>query len=406
MDSLKTWENQVAKEQQAKVAATLEKVLSSAAFRNSRQCQRFLRYVVEHSYADAGERLKERTIGAELFDRPPDYDTSEDPIVRVRATEVRKRLAQYHGEEGTDDAVRFEIPSGSYRVSFHWRQSAVTPPPSRPRWYWIAAAVITLLGVIAVAIALWPVPPAPIDAFWAPALRSPRPVLIYCGQPVVYFLSRNIHERYRETLPPEKQRGSYTIALDPDATVRGSDIIPVTEQFVGIGNAHTASLLSALFARKQKTVEIRYANDISFSDLRTSPAVLIGAFSNLWTLEMTGQLRLVFEQEKGIRRIRDRVQHRTWQLDRLASDGKTPEDYAVVSRLFDSAAGQFLISAAGITQYGTRAAGEFLVDSSRIREAVAGTQQDWQRRNLQVLLHTTIYKGTPASPRIVAVHVW
>jgi hypothetical protein len=183
-------------------------------------------------------------------------------------------------------------------------------------------------------------------------------------------------------------------------------VIPVTDQFVGIGNAHTAALLAGLFAEKHKAVEIRYANDLSFSDLRGSPSVLIGAFSNLWTLEMQGGLRFTFEQDKGARRIRDRSDNRTWQLPDLAPDGKTPEDYAVVTRLFDSATGQLLISAAGITQYGTRSAGEFLTNASVMKEALAKVPADWPKRNVQVLLHINVYKGTPGPPKVVAVHVW
>jgi len=31
---------------------------------------------------------------------------------------------------------------------------------------------------------------------------------------------------------------------------------------------------------------------------------------------------------------------------------------------------------------------------------------DWRRKNVQVLLHTTVYKGTPARPEVLAVHAW
>src|SRR3954469_14485143 len=89
-----TGEAPISPADEAKIRATLDRVLASPAFRKSEQCQRFLRYVVEHH----GEPLKERSIGVEVFGRQPDYDTAEDPVVRVRATEVRKRLSQYYGE--------------------------------------------------------------------------------------------------------------------------------------------------------------------------------------------------------------------------------------------------------------------------------------------------------------------
>jgi hypothetical protein len=382
---------------EAKIRATLDRVLASPAFRKSEQCCKFLRYVVEHH----GEPLKERQIGVDVFGRAANYDTAEDPVVRVRATEVRKRLAQYSSDSAAAGEVRFEIPAGSYHVEFRWpAETPAAPRPLTRRW-WIAVLAIALATG---AIGWWLRQGAvPIDRFWAPAVDSGKPVLIYCGQPVVYFLSRDVHEKYP---PADRQRGSYVLKLDPDAVLHGRDIIPVTGQFVGIGNAHTAAQLAVLLAQKRKAVEIRYADDLSFGDLRAAPSVLVGAFSNLYTLEMQDRLRFVFEQENGARRIRDRSDGRTWSLANLAPDGSTPEDYAVVSRLFESGTGQLLITAAGITQYGTRAAGEFLTSPALIAQAVLRPDADWPRRNLQVLLHTTVYRGSPAAPEIVAVQVW
>jgi hypothetical protein len=398
-------------EQQAAVARTLERALASTAFRNSKQCQKFLRYVVEHSGSGDDEMLKERTIGVEVFGREPDYETSDDPVVRIRAGEVRKRLAQFYQESAAPDDVRLEIPQGSYRVEPHWRCDEPPPTPapaSARRRRWVFALVMAVVTLAAVAVVrYYPTRPQnALDRFWSPVLDSAKPVLLYCGQPVVYFLSPDVHDKFRATVPAERRKGSYVVQFDPNEVLHGRDVIAVTDQFVGIGNAHTAILLSRLFAPRGKAVEIRYANDLSFSDLRGSPSVLIGAFSNLWTLEMTGQLRFVFEQEDGVRRVRDRTDNRVWKLDRLAPDGKTPEDYAVVSRVFDSAAGQVVVAAAGITQYGTRAAGEFLTDPARIAEAVARAPAGWERRNLQVLLRAAVYQGTPAPPKIVSAHFW
>jgi hypothetical protein len=394
-----------------RVRATLERILASPAFRNSRQCQKFLEHVVLNSISGHEEQLKERTIGIDVFGRDPGYDTSGDPVVRVRATEVRKRLAQYYQESGQPEDVRIEIPSGSYRAEVHAQQHAApsgTPPEQNAAklrgWtLWVLAGV-----VCAAAASVWTLrgkTPAPgiLDRFWAPVLESRQPVLVYCGQPVVYFLSREVHARYGAPSKP----GAAPLAIPPDASLKGSDIVPVTEQFVGIGNAHTSALLAGFFAQRDKPVEFRYASDISFSDLRSSPAVLIGAFSNLWTLEMTSQFRFVFEREGGSGRIRDRSgETRVYELAQQAPDGRTPEDYALVTRQVNAATGQVLITAAGITQYGTRAAGEFLTDARLLEAALAKARADWPSKSLQVLLHAEVYKDTPAAPKVLAVQVW
>jgi hypothetical protein len=77
------------------VREQLGRILSSALFRNSKRFPVFLRYTVEHALTSA-ESLKERTIGHEVFARDPAYDTAQDPVVRMTAAEIRKRLVPYY----------------------------------------------------------------------------------------------------------------------------------------------------------------------------------------------------------------------------------------------------------------------------------------------------------------------
>ena len=105
--------------EQALIDKALEDLLAGSVFRSSRQCQALLRYIVEHSRAHREEMLRERVIGANVFGRAPDYDTGNDPVVRNRAAELRKRLAQhYMGTRGSKGAIRIEVPTGSYRAIF------------------------------------------------------------------------------------------------------------------------------------------------------------------------------------------------------------------------------------------------------------------------------------------------
>jgi len=390
----------------AEIRAALQRIQASVAFRNSKQCQKFLDYVVEHSLSGSIDLLHERQIGIAVFGREPGYDTSEDPVVRVRANEVRKRLAQYYQENPSAEA-RFEIPPGTYRVEFRPAGVTKSDPDKAPhsrRWWVALGALLTLAGVAG--ILLRGRAASKSDAFWAPLLASPNAVLIACGQPVAYFLSPEVHEKYRATQTPDRLRGSYAVRLDPEAPLRGRDIIPVADQFVGIGNSHAVAMLTALLAARKRAFVIRYSNDLSFSDLRNSPAILVGAFSNFWTLEMTGDLRFTFEQEGRLRRIRDRAGNQTWQPAGLAPDGKADEDYAIVSRVFHSKSGQWVVGAAGVTQYGTRAAGEFLSEERGIGETLAKAPQGWSGRNLQVVLKTSVVRGIPSPPEVVATHFW
>ena len=126
-------------EQIALVRDQLEKVLSSRTLAGSRRTQDFLRLIVTHALEGETESLRERMIGAELFGRPVSYDTGNDSVVRVRASEVRRKLAQYYSNEAREPEprVRIELPSGSYVPRFHFaanpgRDSVAENPPSVP----------------------------------------------------------------------------------------------------------------------------------------------------------------------------------------------------------------------------------------------------------------------------------
>src|SRR5262245_4692029 len=78
------------------ILAQLERLLANPLFRNSKRYPTLLRYVVERTLDGHPGELKERTLGVEVFGREPDYDTNLDPVVRITAAEIRKRLAQYY----------------------------------------------------------------------------------------------------------------------------------------------------------------------------------------------------------------------------------------------------------------------------------------------------------------------
>jgi hypothetical protein len=367
------------------IREALGDVLKSAPFRNTRQCQSFLRYMVEHTLAGENDLLRERVIGTEVFGRSHDYEPGDDPVVRTRAGEVRKRLAQYY-QDRTDSVVRIDIPPGSYKAVFQWKAGQVAMPGSpkpglrKSRWRWVLLAVLVIAGgAWAVRGLRSPPPKAPsaIDQFWAPALTSPKPILVY--------------------------NATSTVFQSPDLTGSPRGLVPVRGQYTCIGDAYASVVLTSLFTRRGKLYQMRYGADLSFGDLRYQPSILIGAFNNEWTLQTTKDLRFVFDKHPT---IHDRSENRFYTLPNLAPDGRTPEDYAIVSRVFDSNTGELLIAAAGITQYGTYAAGEFLTSPQLLAALAVNAPKDWPTKNLQVLLHTKIVNDTPGPPSIVTTYFW
>ena len=148
-------------------------VLRSDQFRNSQRSSAFLRYVVEQTLQGRSDELKERTIGIAVFGKEDDYDTTENALVRVRANDVRRRLAQYYESLTIIPIVRIEMKAGSYVPAFVTTQSAVieetqqaprrletTPLPERlptvsppPMSFWQMAAptaIALFLAIVAI----------------------------------------------------------------------------------------------------------------------------------------------------------------------------------------------------------------------------------------------------------------
>ncbi len=106
------------------VRAELERILACAALRDAELLKRFLRYVVEETLAGKADQLKEYRLGVEVFERQDSFDPRLDPVVRMAAGRLRKKLQEYYDSEGRQDPIRIEIPKGGYVACF---ASAISP---------------------------------------------------------------------------------------------------------------------------------------------------------------------------------------------------------------------------------------------------------------------------------------
>jgi len=194
-------------EQVNSVRSALELVLSSHAFAGSKQCQDFLRMVVERALTAEVNPLPERMIGVELFGRPADYDIANDAVVRVRAAELRKRLAQYYRESALSPVVQMELPPGSYVPEFHWSpqtkvedRAFATPSPTPVAQPWRLKAALTtfaVLGIVILGFVVW--------FQLRPKPQSVNAVWLSLGLPEGVTLHRNWHPFEHIALSPDGQ---------------------------------------------------------------------------------------------------------------------------------------------------------------------------------------------------------
>jgi len=105
----------------SQVEAQLERLLVSSSFDGGLRSQRFLRFVVDQALAERSDRLGAYVIGLEVCGRSEDFDPQTDPIVRVEAGRLRRRLERYYLAEGANDPVLIEVPKGGYAPRFSRR---------------------------------------------------------------------------------------------------------------------------------------------------------------------------------------------------------------------------------------------------------------------------------------------
>jgi hypothetical protein len=415
--------------QRSEILVELTQIQSSHAFRSSARSKEFLSYVVEQALAGQTEFLKERSIGVNLFHRVPTYDTGEDPIVRVKAGEVRRRLAEYYAAEERVPDLQIELPVGSYIPKFRWRiptsaPAVVTLPPekdvvveqiasqpSRRAWKFALAATVLIVLAITAAIAIRKntQQKSLFDEFWSPAAMTGQPILICVSSHVAYAVSSDRYVQASQAHPglydSVAKRNTTPLQLDPETALRWKDVTPLTDYFVNKDDAYVAAGLSELFGRIHKPSQTRFGSDFTYEDLRNSPTVLIGAFNNPWTVRITSDFPIVFREDGDEQWIEDRLKSDlAW---RPGVDGRRArKDFAIVARIQNSKTGQFLVILGGVGMVGTEAAGRFVSRQGDLDVALRNAPAGWQSKNLEMVLESDVIDGSASTPQVVAVRVW
>ncbi len=399
-------------EERDTVRTHLDRILTSPVFRQSKRYASVLKYIVEHSLNENGAPLKERTIGIEVFGRTPDYDTAIDHAVRSAVAEIRKRLAQYYQEEANGDGLRIDIQPGSYVPKFRWSSDHVSLAaisPSRPmglehgplltlteqlstqRWFrrWQVACLAVILAAVLVGISFIRAE-TPIDGFWRPVLSARGSVLLCVG---------NLQGGHQ----------SDGDVVNPQGPITLRDFHETASEIIHVDDAVTLSRIAGFIASKGKPYQVVSQTEATFTDLQNSPAVLIGLMNNDWTERLVKNLRFTVEHPApNIVIIRDHKNpgSNEWSLDYATPYLDVTRDYALVLRVFDPKTDQMVVTVAGISVFGTLAAGEFLTNPQEMRKLAVIAPKGWERKNLEIVLAADVIRGRPGHATIVASQFW
>jgi hypothetical protein len=353
---------------------------------------------VEQTLAENEDNLKERTLGVEVFHRPPDYDTNLDPVVRLCAAEVRKRLAQYYQSPAHAGELRIELNPGSYVPVF------LQPAPDAPALEVIPADVPSSTG--AGSRSASPKDEKNLlaggfDSFWRDHRRD-----IGLGRSILETLRETKVRSRRSLVSVAHQQQAYLVLCGRKGVVcyphdsqltqlqSGADddsflqAFADKNDFVPFSDVQILSRFVSLIGAHGHAFRVQNSRTTVSSQLREGPVVLIGALNNDWTLNRTSSLRFHLEGPEGPDRVywiadTQHPESRAWQVRAQAPRSHVVKDYAIAARFTDESTGQVVLVAAGIAGSGTRAAGEFLTDEASLKQLADGAGVDWGRKKFR-----------------------
>ena len=415
------------------VLKQLEKITASAHFRNSKRYPALLKFVVEHTLAGQTELLKERVLGIEVFGRPNDYDTNADPVVRVTAGEIRKRIAQYYQADGHQHELRIDLPVGSYVPQF-FRSSddpVVIDSPAeivavaeeaddspveivdllpgevaaprqtvtKPNAFAISAGSFLLLILIATGLTfglhLWSgrFSGKGIDYFWKPILATDGPALIVIGV-------HSLDDTGKDLSPGTRVASATKDEENMLSSMIRSEMVPVSDIV-------SYSQLTDLLTERHHRYQTQGSAETSFGQLQRGPVILIGGFDNFWTLKLTSTLRYRFETPGGLvgMIVDTKLPASNWRFDNGQRASINSRDYAIVASFFDPRIEQRVLIAAGIGKSGTAVATEFL-STNKYLEAWLSNTNVAKNKNVEIVLSTEIVEGQPGPPKVLASYSW
>ncbi len=418
-------------DQRACVVKELNLLLADQLFKNSKRCTVLLRAVVERALAGDYEAIKERILAVEIFGRHPGYDASADPIVRMTANEIRKRLAQYYQQSDRHGNVRIDLHPGSYAPVFSLHETKpdkdpashrvneaspspeevipdsplhppAAPPPRRLRVKMILTVFGLLAAAVAVAVSAWRVTAADdlLKLFWDPVLKSPNPALLCMGE--------------LRPLPNDPQNGSTPATSGSSRITESNSGTANRAAVVVLDDAVSLTNISGLLLIEGKPFNIYPESDTTYGYLQKGPVILLGAFDNDWTMHFTRSMRYYFtENQDGYQYIADlknpeaRLGLKLKGANRPQDFARVPrQDYALVGRLLEPETKQPIIIVAGITASATLAASKFVTDRKLMSDFLKSAPHNWQNKNIEIVFSANVIANQPGPAHVMASAFW
>jgi hypothetical protein len=424
----------------AAIRRYVDELLQGAVFRGSHRSQRFLRYIIAKTLSGEVESLRERTIGVELFRRESTYDTGQDAIVRVTATEVRKRLLQHYGRYGDTSAFHISLPAGSYLPEIEVQASpkeptetAMQPPeriqvlepveeqpkaarPVRRRSLpWLAGTVGVLTGIVlSSAFVQWRrgADPVPISALppWSAVLRAGHEVQIITSDPNI----EQLQELTRSNISVSDYAGQIYVPARGELSAGQQEFYQYYERADNAASLDTPLAVSiARLVPPDFPVRSRSARSLRITDFQSdNNLVLIGSpRSNPWVGLFADQLDFRFVYDPGVTQeivvnSRPRAGEKSVYIP-TARGFATGESYALVAMVHDQNQSGRVLLLAGVNGEGTEAAGHLVTDRAHLLRMLeyCGIPTQGPVPDFELLLQVRTVAGSPSMVDMLACHL-
>jgi len=277
------------------------------------------------------------------------------------------------------------------RVAVPEQNAVVRPGTGRSRFRLVAISMVAVAATVVSVLAIRASTAnlgRTSSGFWQPVLQSPNPILVCIGA----------WNQAGEAAQPGPARVDNQTAQ----TIRGSER-------VFLDDAIALAKFAGWLQQNGRPYRILLPSRVTFADLQTSPAVLIG-FNNFWTTSLGDRIRFTMERgpapDTRILRDKKNPSRNDWSIDLSTPYNQPTTDYALVVRALDPKTGQIVVTAAGLTHFGTLAAGEFLTNPEQLKKLDAYGPYDSKRKNVAIVLSTEVIRGSPGSAKIIATDFW
>ncbi len=382
---------------------------------------------MERSSANPRAEIQEREIGADVFGRKPEFDTSADNIVRVNVYDLRKRLQAYFSEEGRAEPFLMDIPKGGYSPEFRPRENSepnaspaesetISPAPKRASRF-VAPVLVFVLSILCVWLAVVnhslrsqvtarPMTPE-LRKLWSRIFVPGRATNVVVADSNLSFL--------RDALPSPLEaedyfRGSF---LPNDLSPPDRKLFErlMSRRYTSMADVHVLQRLNLLRQPGDERFTVYFARDFSPENLKTSNVVLLGSKrSNPWVeyFETGLNFRTEHDASTGYGVIVN-THPRSGEQQTYQTLTKAPmlETFGVVALVPNLSGTGSVLILEGAGMHATEAAGELVTRADLWGSVLRAldVRPEASLPHFEVLFKTGVLGAAMQPPQVIAVRI-